>query len=373
MRHYRKKPEPPVEAVQWTGENAAEVAEFLGYPSDDWRADLGVLTVSDFYRVVRGDFVVRRPDGMHVNVSAHNFQATYEPVEGATPVEHFRAKQNDCGVCGVEATSLVPVGQGGYAVPRCDDHGKWAPYQAESRLHTILAAQPEPLEEGIYDFSEVEALQAATDEIDILGTPTISQCAEILLTLQGKGWRLVREPVEEGGGEWVPWPHETPPGRCIHWPKTCAQVQLQTPTAFKPCAHCWPGGWNTPSYVCPECGKPLPRGGSCVHPDEAAYYAVPASTQPPSLQAPLSTEEGEESGVELIATERARRRGLWVRSVLRKPLGGGLDWTTSESEREGFPGWPEFAEYWRELYGTYDPTQLVDRIEFELVEGGKEQ
>jgi hypothetical protein len=34
-------------------------------------------------------------------------------------------------------------------------------------------------------------------------------------------------------------------------------------------------------------------------------------------------------------------------------------------------GWPEFAAYWGKLYGDYDPTQLVHRIEFELVEEGR--
>jgi len=39
-----------------------------------------------------------------------------------------------------------------------------------------------------------------------------------------------------------------------------------------------------------------------------------------------------------------------------------------EAEREGFKdGWA-FKGYWIQLYGSYDPTQLVDRIEFELVE-----
>lgn len=75
---FRKKP-VEVEAVQWTGENSAAVAEFLGYEGDDWRADLGVLTVSDFYRVVRGDFIVRFPDGATEPVSAHKFEETYEP------------------------------------------------------------------------------------------------------------------------------------------------------------------------------------------------------------------------------------------------------------------------------------------------------
>lgn len=42
---------------------------------------------------------------------------------------------------------------------------------------------------------------------------------------------------------------------------------------------------------------------------------------------------------------------------------------TAEARREGFKDWGAFARYWEYLYGSYDPTQLVDRIEFELVEG----
>lgn len=42
-----------------------------------------------------------------------------------------------------------------------------------------------------------------------------------------------QEQVEDDG-----WPHETPPGRCIHWPRTCADVQAQIATYFSPCAFC---------------------------------------------------------------------------------------------------------------------------------------
>lgn len=39
------------------------------------------------------------------------------------------------------------------------------------------------------------------------------------------------------------WPHETPPGRCVHWPKTCAEVQARCSTSFRFCAYCSPGSW----------------------------------------------------------------------------------------------------------------------------------
>lgn len=53
-----------------------------------------------------------------------------------------------------------------------------------------------------------------------------------------------------------PWPHETPPGRCVHWPKTCADAQAQCSTAFKFCAHCSPSSW--PSCQSASAGGPVP-------------------------------------------------------------------------------------------------------------------
>ncbi len=56
-----------------------------------------------------------------------------------------------------------------------------------------------------------------------------------------------------------------------------------------------------------------------------------------------------------------------IKDVRRQSLGfgsGGL----AEVRREGFRSWNGFAEYWIQLYGSFDSTQLVDRIEFELLE-----
>lgn len=58
---------------------------------------------------------------------------------------------------------------------------------------------------------------------------------------------------------------------------------------------------------------------------------------------------------------------LFVVRIDRESLGGGLEWSIYEAEREGFEDWPAFREYWTRLYGSYDPTQLVDRIEFQLL------
>lgn len=57
-----------------------------------------------------------------------------------------------------------------------------------------------------------------------------------------------------------------------------------------------------------------------------------------------------------------------VRSVRRIPLDHQL--TISEAAKEGFDGFRSFRDYWENLYsgpGSYDSTQLVDRIEFELL------
>lgn len=57
-----------------------------------------------------------------------------------------------------------------------------------------------------------------------------------------------------------------------------------------------------------------------------------------------------------------------ILSVLTIPLCHQL--TELEAAREGFGGFRAFRDYWEgELYGTYDPTQLVHRIEFELIAG----
>lgn len=55
----------------------------------------------------------------------------------ATELERLRAKQLDCGVCGIPETIMVEVCTG-YAVPRCKDHVDSPAYQAEARLHALL-------------------------------------------------------------------------------------------------------------------------------------------------------------------------------------------------------------------------------------------
>lgn len=62
---------------------------------------------------------------------------------GADDFERLRAKQSDCGVCGVPGTGWLEVCEG-YSVPRCPDHMESPAYQAESRLATLLSSPPHP-------------------------------------------------------------------------------------------------------------------------------------------------------------------------------------------------------------------------------------
>jgi hypothetical protein len=52
---------------------------------------------------------------------------------------------------------------------------------------------------------------------------------------------------------------------------------------------------------------------------------------------------------------------------VRRGLISGVD--DAEARLEGFTSSGMFPVYWEQLYGSYDATRLVDRIEFELVEG----
>jgi hypothetical protein len=65
--------------------------------------------------------------------------------------------------------------------------------------------------------------------------------------------------------------------------------------------------------------------------------------------------------------EVARIRVLEVDRFALEPCGYTLSLLVEEGRREGFKDWFAFRDYWRALYGNFDPTQLVDRIEFELI------
>jgi len=80
-------------------------------------------------------------DGEQVNALIRKLKSAPSPEEIGR-LRELREKQLDCGVCGVPETVMVPVGQCGYAVPRCKDHRKQPPYQTEARLRSLLAPAP---------------------------------------------------------------------------------------------------------------------------------------------------------------------------------------------------------------------------------------
>lgn len=71
-----------VDAVEWTGTNLQEMADFLG---DDYigidGTTLLVHTLEGVLRFTSGYMVVRNPGGEHYGCAADVWAATYEPVE----------------------------------------------------------------------------------------------------------------------------------------------------------------------------------------------------------------------------------------------------------------------------------------------------
>lgn len=82
---------------------------------------------------------------------------------GRGELEKFRERKDDCGVCGVPGTNRREVCEG-YSVPRCDDHRDLPAYQAESRLDTLLSAQP-PAPRGLSEGERPEQGEAAHEGI----------------------------------------------------------------------------------------------------------------------------------------------------------------------------------------------------------------
>ena len=96
MKKYRKKP-VVIEAVQWTGENLAEVLTFTGkHPDwDKWfdsfehyeayvRADdmiFKIKTLEGTMTASPGDWIIRGVNGEHYPCKPDIFEKTYEKVE----------------------------------------------------------------------------------------------------------------------------------------------------------------------------------------------------------------------------------------------------------------------------------------------------
>ncbi len=84
----------------------------------------------------QGDELIRGEITVPVEVEWRDDYTLFHLLAGSE-VERLRARQLDCGVCGIPETVMVEV-CAGYAVPRCKDHRDQPPYQAEARLHSLL-------------------------------------------------------------------------------------------------------------------------------------------------------------------------------------------------------------------------------------------
>jgi hypothetical protein len=81
MARYRKKP-VEIDAVQWTGENEEELAEFLGQSLLHWLPDqrIRVGTLEGGHDASLGDWLIRGVQGEHYPCKPDIFDATYEAV-----------------------------------------------------------------------------------------------------------------------------------------------------------------------------------------------------------------------------------------------------------------------------------------------------
>jgi hypothetical protein len=81
---FRKKP-VVIEAVQWTGENASEIAHFITARRDFCLADYGatvvISTLEGEMSATPGDWIIKGVKGEFYPCKPDIFEATYEPVE----------------------------------------------------------------------------------------------------------------------------------------------------------------------------------------------------------------------------------------------------------------------------------------------------
>ena len=80
---YRKKP-VEVEAIQWTGDNAQAIRDFLSEVSYGWNPDRRawvVATLEGNVGVLPGDWIVCGAAGAFSICKPDEFALTYEPVE----------------------------------------------------------------------------------------------------------------------------------------------------------------------------------------------------------------------------------------------------------------------------------------------------
>ncbi len=86
MAKYRKKP-VVVEAIQWTGENFEELADFVGESArrakyDESDISIKIYTLEGTMTASPGDYIIKGIKGEFYPCKPDIFNATYEKVEG---------------------------------------------------------------------------------------------------------------------------------------------------------------------------------------------------------------------------------------------------------------------------------------------------
>lgn len=79
---FRKKP-VVIDAIQWTGDNYAEIFEFTegkAYPSEPHSDILIVSTLEGEVEAVKGCYIIRGIDGENYPCQEAIFNKTYEPL-----------------------------------------------------------------------------------------------------------------------------------------------------------------------------------------------------------------------------------------------------------------------------------------------------
>lgn len=82
MTKYRRKP-IVIDAIQWTGDNYAEIFEFTegnAYPTEP-HSDTLAFSSDDDVKAEKGCYIIRYKNGCYYPFPEAYFEKTYEPVE----------------------------------------------------------------------------------------------------------------------------------------------------------------------------------------------------------------------------------------------------------------------------------------------------
>lgn len=83
IKTFAKKP-IQVQAVQWTGDNYEEIANFvgrIGFPCSFDKDSVIIETLENDYYAIKGDWIIRGIDGKFYLCDPDIFEKTYEEVK----------------------------------------------------------------------------------------------------------------------------------------------------------------------------------------------------------------------------------------------------------------------------------------------------